>query len=130
MKEPNVKSHPLPQQVCVRLANVWNEASPGRGLKHSQTASDRQARRSRDATRLSFIQKDQVGWETLGQKDGAALARAKAPACLLQQRIRVRPLRCNLDPDGVPHFLGAGEATPLHGHFLVDFGGEQNAPVE
>ena len=35
--------------------------------KHSQTTHNGEARRSRDAPRLRFIQKDEVGWETLGQ---------------------------------------------------------------
>jgi hypothetical protein len=65
------------------LTNIRDEAFPGGRLKHSQTANDRQGRLSRDAACLPFIQKEKVGWQTPGQKDGAALARAEALACLL-----------------------------------------------
>jgi hypothetical protein len=39
-------------------------------------------------------------------------------------------LRRHLDPDGVAHFLGSGKTTPIHGHFVVDLGRDQNAFVE
>jgi len=67
LKKPNVESDPLPQEIYVRLAKIRNEAPAGARLKHSQTTHNGEARRSRDAPRLRFIQKDEVGWETLGQ---------------------------------------------------------------
>ena len=79
MKKPDVESDPLPQQVDVRLAKIRDEAPAGARLKHSQAAGDGEARLPRDAARLPFIQEDEVGWQTLGQTDGAALARTEAP---------------------------------------------------
>ena len=67
LKKPNVESDPLLQQVYVRLAKIRDEAPASARLKHSQTAHNSEARLPRDATRLPFIQKDEVGWETLGQ---------------------------------------------------------------
>jgi hypothetical protein len=66
------------------LAKIRNEAPASTRLKHSQTAHNGEARLPRDAPRLRFIQKDEVGWETLGQKDGTALASAEALASRLQ----------------------------------------------
>jgi hypothetical protein len=105
------------------LPNIRHEASPGGLFQHSQTANNRQACVSRNATRFSFIQKDKVGWQTLGQKDGAALARPEALACVLQQKVRRRSLRYYLNPDGVTHSLGSGKTTATHGYLMVDFGG-------
>jgi hypothetical protein len=67
LKKPNVESDPLPQEVYVRLAKIRNEAPAGARLKDSQTTHNGESRRSRDAPRLRFIQKYEVGGETLGQ---------------------------------------------------------------
>ncbi len=35
-----------------------------------------------------------------------------------------------IEPDGVANFPGSGKTTPIHGHFVVDLGRNQNAFVE
>ena len=79
MKKPDVESDSLAQQVYIRLAKIRDEAPTGARLKQSQTAGDGEARLPRDAAHLPLVQQDEVGWQTLGQKDGAALARTEAP---------------------------------------------------
>jgi len=130
LKKPDVESDPLLQEIYVCLAKIHREAPPGSGFQHSQTAHDRQAGLPRCATRLPFIQEDEVGAEALGQQDGAALAGAEAMACQRQQWIRLRFSRYHLNPASVPHFLGSGKTTPDQGHFMVDFGRDQDAFVE
>src|SRR5664280_2635278 len=121
---------PCRSRSMYSLTKIRDEAPASARLKHSQAAGDGEARRPRDAARLPFIQEDEVGWQTLGQEDGAALARTEALACLLQQRTRGRGRRFHLNPDGLPDFLGSGKTTPIHGHFMVDFGWDQYAFVE
>ena len=130
MKKPNVESNALPQQIDVCLSKIRDETPTRARLHHSQTPGNGKARLPRYATRLPLIQKDEVGFETLGQKDGSALASTEAPACLLQQRIRGRLSRSCLNPDGVPHLLGSGKTTPIYDDFVVDFGWDQYACEE
>jgi hypothetical protein len=60
LKQPNVESDPLPQEVYVGLTKIGDEA-PARGrLKDSQAAHDGKTRLPRNATRLPFVQEDEV----------------------------------------------------------------------
>jgi hypothetical protein len=74
----------LPQQVYIYLPEIEYKTVPSIRLKHFQAARERQACLPGDATRLHFVQKNEVGRETPGQKNSFALARAEALACPLQ----------------------------------------------
>jgi hypothetical protein len=112
------------------LAQIRDEARPGTRLKYSQTTHNGKTGISRNTTGFPLIQQNDIGLETLGQENGAALARTEVAAYLRQRRVRQGLLWCDFNPVCVPYLFGARKTTTCHSHLMLNLDGNQNPFVE
>jgi len=77
LQELDIESNPVQQQVYVCLAQIGDEAAPGSRLEYPYTAHHGKSCLARDATSLRFIEKNEIGWHSLGQQDSTALPRSE-----------------------------------------------------
>ncbi|MDR3674247.1 MAG: hypothetical protein P4N24_02075 [Acidobacteriota bacterium] len=126
MKEPDIEPDSLSQQIYIGLAQIRDEACPGARLKDSQTSHNGKTGICRNTTGFPLIQQNDIGWETLGQQNSAALTGTKVAACMLERRVRQGPLRCDFDPVCLPYLFGARKTTTRHCYFMLNLDRDQN----
>jgi len=130
LEQSEVEPNSLTEQLQVGLAQIRDHSFSGSRLQDSQTTENRQARLLRHAPSLPFIDQNEIGRKSFGEKDRSPFAGAQTFARPLQGGIHLRGRLGPLDPGRPSYFLGTWKTAARNRHFMMDFSSDQDSAIQ
>ena len=127
---PPLDADALGEELLVVVPQVFHVSAPVAGLQNSDATHDSDTSRLREPTRGAFVNDNQVRLQRSRQQHGGKFASAER--MLLPERSHCRRVHFGMrfNPVGRLHHSGGRASGALHHDFLMNLGGEVNAPKQ